>query len=86
MLRLPLAVCCGLGPRVRPQGEPAAQALPDGDQVPDVLVGLAPGVAPEPGRREVVACNVEKYQGPMNRKWGIAPRRKRAAAKKPQRS
>ena len=27
---------------------------------------------------DVVACKVEKYQGPINRKWGIAPARKRA--------
>ena len=29
---------------------------------------------------DVVACKVEKYQGPINRKWGLAPRRSRTAA------
>ncbi len=31
---------------------------------------------------DVVACKVEKYQGPINRKWGLSGGRKRAAKRK----
>jgi len=31
---------------------------------------------------DVVACKVEKYQGPINRRWGIAPSRKKAPKRK----